>query len=138
MSDQEQVRTLMQAPFLRLLGVEVDSIEPGRVVSRLPVREDLNQQNGYVHAGAVGTLADHTAGAACGTLLDDNHMPLTAEFKVNLLRPALGVALVCDSTVLKMGKTLTVAESEVFAEDADGERKLIAKATVTLAIVAVR
>ena len=67
MADQDQVRTLMQAPFLRLLGVEVDSIEPGRVVSRLPVREELNQQNGYVHAGAVGTLADHTAGAACGT-----------------------------------------------------------------------
>ena len=33
MADQDQVRTLMQAPFLRLLGVEVDSIEPGRVVS---------------------------------------------------------------------------------------------------------
>ena len=102
------------------------------------MREELNQQNGYVHAGAVGTLADHTAGAACGTLLDDGHMPLTAEFKVNLLRPALGVALVCEATVLKMGKTLTVAESEVFAEDGNGGRKLIAKATVTLAIVAVR
>lgn len=27
MADQEQVRTLMQAPFLRLPGVEVNSIE---------------------------------------------------------------------------------------------------------------
>ncbi len=138
MADQDQVRILMEAPFLRLLGVEVESIEPGRVVSRLPVREDLNQQNGYVHAGAVGTLADHTAGAACGTLLDDGFMPLTAEFKVNLLRPAQGVALVCEASILKMGKTLTVAESEVFAEDGKGARKLIAKATVTLAIVAER
>ncbi|GAA5128464.1 PaaI family thioesterase [Alloalcanivorax gelatiniphagus] len=138
MGQFDRIAEMMTPPFLRLLGVETVSIESGRVVSRLPVREALHQQNGYVHAGAVGTLADHTAGAAAGTLLDDAHMPLTAEYKVNMLRPALGVALVCEATVLKAGRALTVAESEVFAEDEQGQRKLIAKATVTLAIVPVR
>lgn len=138
MAEFERIAELMRPPFLRLLGVETVSIEAGRVVSRLPVREDLHQQNGYVHAGVVGTLADHTAGAAAGTLMDDNSMPLTAEFKVNLLRPALGRALICEATVLKPGRAITVAESEVYAEDDGGERKLIAKAIVTLAVVAQR
>ncbi|HEX5678417.1 MAG TPA: hypothetical protein VFX91_10640 [Alcanivorax sp.] len=60
MADQDQVRALMQAPFLRLLGVDVDSIEPGSVVSRLSVRQELNQQNGYgrkLIAKATVTLA---------------------------------------------------------------------------------
>ena len=138
MAEFERIAEMMRPPFLRLLGVETVSIEAGRVVSRLPVREDLNQQNGYVHAGVVGTLADHTAGAAAGTLMDETSMPLTAEFKVNLLRPAVGRVLVCEATVLKPGRAITVAESEVYAEDDGGGRKLIAKATVTLAVVARR
>lgn len=53
---------------------------------------------------------------------------------INLLRPAMGQALRCRATVLKPGRTLTVAESEVWAAAGDGE-KLVAKATVTLAVV---
>jgi len=37
------------------------------------------------------TAADHTAGGAAGTLVRSNEMVLTAEFKINLLRPALGI-----------------------------------------------
>jgi len=44
-----------------------------------------------------------------------NEMVLTAEYKINLLRPALGDRLRCRATVLKAGKTLIVAESEVYA-----------------------
>ncbi len=138
MTQFERVAELMGPPFLRLLGVEAVSIEEGRVVSRVAIREQLHQQNGYVHAGVIGSVADHTAGAAAGTLLDEHHMPLTAEYKVNLLRPATGVALVCEATVLKAGRAITVAESEVFAEDGQGGRKLVAKATVTLSIVPAR
>lgn len=47
---------------------------------------------------------------------------------------ALGERLRCRATVLRQGKTLIVAESEVFAER-DGNRKLVSKATVTLALV---
>ena len=63
-----------------------------------------------------------------------NEMVLTAEFKINLLRPALGDRLRCRATVLKAGRTLIVAESEVYAVR-DGKEKLVAKATVTLAPV---
>lgn len=133
--DENAIRELMRPPFLRLLGVEPVSIEPGRVVSRLALRDELNQQNGYVHAGVVGTLADHTAGAASATLMDSGTMPLTIEYKLNLLRPAQGRVLICEAEVLKPGRTVTVAESAVYAEDCAGGRKLVAKATVTLAVV---
>jgi len=59
---------------------------------------------------------------------------LSIEFKINLLRPAMGDRLRCRATVLRAGKTIIVAESEVFAGN-DGAEKLSAKATVTLAVV---
>ncbi len=59
---------------------------------------------------------------------------LTIEFKINYLRPATGSLLRCRGTILKPGRTIMVAESELFSGDESGE-KLAAKATVTLAVV---
>jgi uncharacterized protein (TIGR00369 family) len=87
-----------------------------------------------VHAGVQATVADHTAGGAAGTVARPGDLVLSVEFKINLLRPAVGDRLRCRATVLRQGKTITVAESEVFAAS-DGQEKLVAKATVTLAHV---
>jgi len=38
--------------FLHLLGAEATVVEPGHVVIELPFRDDLCQQNGYLHAGS--------------------------------------------------------------------------------------
>lgn len=136
MAEFERVAKLMNPPFMNLLGIEAVSIAAGQVVTRVLVRDELRQQDGFVHAGVAATMADHSAGGAAATLMRADQTPLTVEFKLNLLRPAVGRALVCESVVLKAGKTLSVAESAVFAEDDQGDRKLIAKAIVTLAVVA--
>lgn len=122
------------APFITDLGLVLSDFGPGWCESVLPVAPRHLQQDGYVHAGVQATMADHTAGCAGGTLVRANETVLTAEFKINLLRPALGERLRCRATVLKPGKTLIVAESEVYAIR-DGVEKLAAKATVTLAPV---
>jgi len=46
-------------------------------------------------------------------------------FKINLLAPAVGDRIVARGKVVKPGRTLTVAQSEVFAES-DGQQKLVA------------
>lgn len=123
------------APFIRELGIEVESVEPGRVTTRLEVKSRHHQQNGVVHAGVLATMADHTAGGAATTMLADGQMCLTVEFKINLLRPAVGPELMCRSEVLRAGRSLVVVESEVFDRSAQGEQRLVAKAMVTLASV---
>jgi uncharacterized protein (TIGR00369 family) len=92
------------------------------------------QQDTFIHAGVQATMADHTAGAAAGSLVKESEIVLTVEFKINLLRPAVGESLRCIAKVLRTGKTLIVAESEVYATKA-GDEKLCAKAMVTLAVV---
>ncbi|MBI5904621.1 MAG: hotdog fold thioesterase [Deltaproteobacteria bacterium] len=119
-----------KAPFIAELGLQLSDLGPGWCETVLPVAPKHLQQDGYVHAGVQATVADHSAGGAAGTLVKADELVLTAEFKINLLRPAIADRLRCRSTVLKAGRTLIVAESEVFAVR-DGKEKLTAKAIVT-------
>ena len=131
-----KVRELFQqAAFVSDLGIRLADLGPGWCESVMTVAPKHRQQDGYVHAGGQATIADHTAGGAAGTLAAEGDLVLTVEFKINFLRPALGERLRCRATVLRQGKTLNVAESEVFAER-DGSEKMVAKAMVTLAVVA--
>ncbi len=132
---RENVQRIFEAaPFLDDLGLKLSDLGPGWCESVLPVGRKHLQQDGYIHAGVQATVADHTAGGAAGTLVKAGETVLSVEFKINLLRPAMGDRLRCRATVLRAGKTIIVAESEVFAGN-DGIEKLSAKATVTLAVV---
>jgi uncharacterized protein (TIGR00369 family) len=123
-----------RAAFAGDLGIRFRDAGPGWCESVLEIKPKHLQQDGYVHAGVQATIADHTAGGGAGTLAAEGDLVLTVEFKINFLRPALGERLLCRASVLRQGKTLQVAESEVYAER-DGIRKLVAKAMVTLALV---
>lgn len=127
-------RVFDRAPFVRDLGIALLDFEPGHCDTQLPLSEKHLQQDGYVHAGVQATIADHTAGTAAATLLAADQLILTAEFKINLLRAAKGDSLYCRAAVLKPGAQLIVAESEVFCVT-DDSAELVAKATVTLAVV---
>ncbi|MEH6492334.1 PaaI family thioesterase [Halopseudomonas sp.] len=125
-----------RANFIVDLGIEATACGAGWVEAEMPILPRHLQQGGFVHAGVQSTLADHTAGAAAATLLDEGFSLLTIEFKVNLLRPALCDTLQCRAEVLKPGKQVCVVESEVFAIN-NGEKRLFSKTMVTLAVLPV-
>jgi acyl-coenzyme A thioesterase PaaI-like protein len=54
----------------------------GVVEITLPYRQDLTQQNGYLHAGIVTTIADSACGYAAFSLMAGSEV-LSVEFKVN-------------------------------------------------------
>ena len=82
-------------------------------------------------------MADHTAGAAAGTLIGSGDIVLTAEFKINMLRPARGEALLCRARVINPGRKLMVVESEVYCL-ADSTETLVSKLLGTMAVVPLR
>jgi len=99
-----------------LVGARIELVEPGRVEIRLPYREANTQQKGYVHGGVLGMIADTACGYAAFSLMPAGCSLVTVEYKVNILRPALG-ALLARGEVIKPGRTLTVARGDIFAED---------------------
>lgn len=123
------------APFIASLGLELESVAAGCCHTSLRVLPHHLQQNAVVHAGVIATMADHTAGAAAWSALPAGSYPLTVEFKINLLRATTSPVLQCRSQVLKAGRNIVVAESEIFSVSDDKE-ELVAKAMVTLAVLA--
>jgi uncharacterized protein (TIGR00369 family) len=120
--------------FPAYLGFQVEQVEYGKFAARLQIRPDHRQQDGFVHAGVIATMADHTGGYAAYTLVSEQSRILTIEFKINYFKPANGDAIVCRSRILNAGKRIIVSESEVFSLSGDSE-KLVSKAIITLMAV---
>lgn len=117
--------------FLNLIGARLTRVAPGEAEFTLPFRPDLTQQHGFAHGGVITTIADVACGYAAYTLMPEGAEVLSVEFKVNLLRPAVGDSFVARARAIKPGKTLTVCQADVYATSAAGE-KLIAVMTATI------
>jgi uncharacterized protein (TIGR00369 family) len=115
---------------MRLLGATLERVAPGEVVVRLPFRDDLVQQHGFLHAGIMTTVADSACGYSALSLMAPGEAVLTTEFKVNLLAPGSGDAVLARARVVKAGRTLTVSLAEVFALQG-GREKLVLLMTAT-------
>jgi uncharacterized protein (TIGR00369 family) len=103
----------------------------------LPTSRAVSQQHGFVHAGALASIADSAAGYAALTLMPPGAGVLTTEFKINLLAPGLGERIMARGKVIKAGRTLTLAQTDVFAVH-EGQEKHIALLTATLMAVEAR
>jgi uncharacterized protein (TIGR00369 family) len=120
---------------MRLIGARLGRLGPGYCSVELPYRDDLTQQNGYIHAGIVSAIVDSAGGYAGFTLFPADASVLTVEYKLNLLAPAIGERLVAEAEVVKPGRTLAITRGEVYAER-DGKRTLCAVMQQTLIVMA--
>lgn len=127
-------RIFRDAQFVRSLGIELTSFGKGWCETRVNVSPVLQQQHGFIHAGVLMTIADHTCGGAAASTVPEDQDVVTVENKVSFLRPALGKALFCRATVLRTGRTLVFVEAEITAENGEG-RIMVAKASSTLAVI---
>ena len=115
------------------LGATLVLIEPGRVHVSLPRSEGFTQQNGFMHAGAIASIADSACGYAAFTLAPPDTDVLAVEFKINLLEPARASRFEARARVIRQGKTLATCLAEVYGLDA-GEETLVATMMSTIII----
>jgi uncharacterized protein (TIGR00369 family) len=106
---------------MQLIGARLASVAAGEVVIELPFRDDLTQQNGYIHAGVITTILDSACGYAAFTLMPADSGVLSVEFKVNLLAPAKGDLIRAVAMVKRAGRTLTVCNADAIAVDGANE-----------------
>lgn len=120
--------------LMTTFGAALARVERGEVEIAMPWSEGVTQQHGFFHGGVVGALADSACGYAALTMVGEGEAGLTAEYKINLLSPAQGERLIAVGRVLKPGRTLIVAQGDVFVEQ-QGRRKLVATMLMTLCVV---
>jgi uncharacterized protein (TIGR00369 family) len=117
MSDiQERIAASFNAQgLMATLGARLVCVADGEVQMELPFSERLSQQHGYVHAGAITSVVDSACGYAALTKAPPGYEVITAEFKINFLRPAIGERFLAIGRVQNSGKLLAVCTGEVRA-----------------------
>lgn len=138
MADEELLEIGQQAlaaqPFSTLVGAELTAFRPGEAVLEIPIRDDLLQQNGYVHGGVLSYAADNVLTFVGGSVLGPEC--LTSEYKINYVKPGVGGRLVARGSVIHAGKRQAVCRCEVVAVDAEGGETLCASAQGTIVATA--
>jgi uncharacterized protein (TIGR00369 family) len=117
----------------QLFGYELDSIGDGKAVMSLRVMDRHKQIHGVVHGGILASLADTAGAMAAYPMLPKGTRLATVEMTINYLEPVDRGPIIAEARVLRIGRTLVVAECEV--KDAAG--CLAAKALLTFAIMSV-
>ena len=132
---ESRVRTsFAKQRLMRTIGAEIDEVSAGRVDIRLPFRDDLTQQHGFLHAGTIAAIADSACGYAALTLMPSDAAVLSIEFKVNMLAPAKGDAIVARAQVIRSGRTIVVCRADVYALKG-ADQKLVAAMQGTMMTV---
>jgi uncharacterized protein (TIGR00369 family) len=120
---------LAAQPFSRLIGAELAAFSKGHCELHVPIGESV-KQHGFVHGGVLSYAADNALTYAGGSALG---LPVvTAEFKINYLRPAIGERLIARAEAVHTGRTQSVCRCDVFVVQG-GVEKLCAVAQGTIA-----
>jgi len=103
-----------------LVGVEILSVRPEGLESRVPVRTELMAPNGFLHAATVIALADTTCGYACVANLPQGASGFTTlELKSNFLGTTREGAIFCRATPVHLGRSTQVWDAVVTLEGTD-------------------
>jgi uncharacterized protein (TIGR00369 family) len=114
-------------PIARLLGFDVESVEPGRAVVVFDANERFANPMGTLHGGVLCDIADAAMGIAYGSTLGEGESFTTVELKMNFLRPVWNARLRAVANVKQSGRTVGLIECDVL----DEHDRLVAHATST-------
>jgi uncharacterized protein (TIGR00369 family) len=118
-------------PFVNLLGIQVEKIEAGKAIIRIPFREDFIRPGGSVSGPVQMALADLVMYAVVMSLLGRVELAVTTNLNCNFLRRPRPADLIGEGQILKIGKRLAVGEVVLYSE---GDPSPVAHVTCTYSI----
>jgi len=119
--------TLDNVPFAKLLGIEVETVEPGHAVLTMPIRDELKQNHGVAHGGSIAAVIDSAMALAIMPLLAENERTTTVDLTIHYLRPLTEGTARASARVVRAGKRVITVSADL--EDEHG--KLAATAIST-------
>jgi len=120
-------KALDTAHFAKLLGIELEDVAPGRATLAFNIRDDLKQNNGVVHGGAIASLVDTATAFAIISLLPPDEKATTVDLTISYLRPLRKGRAHSTARVLRAGRRLIVVSADLV----DDSGILIATALAT-------
>ncbi len=114
-------------PFAKLLGLEMGELKTGEATLHLTVRDELTQNQGVMHGGAVASLIDTASAFAVVTQLEPDERVTTTDLTIHYLRPIVSGRLSATARIVRGGRRLFVLSIEVIND----QQKLVATAITT-------
>lgn len=125
-------QVLAAQPFSVLVGARVTAFGDGGATLEIDIRDELKQQNGFLHGGVLAYAADNAITFAGGTVLGP--ALLTGGFSINYLRPAVGRVLVARAVVTQSTRRQAVARCDLSTVDSESAETAVAAAQGTVVV----
>ena len=114
-------------PYAKFLGLQLGEIKVGEVSIYLEVRDELRQNQGVVHGGAIASLIDTASAFAVLTQIDLDERVTTTDLTIHYLRPVTNGRMTATARLIRGGRRLFVLSVDVLNEAND----LVATAVTT-------
>jgi acyl-CoA thioesterase len=114
-------------PFLKLLGIEIESVAPGTATLTVAVREELMRNDRIVHGGVMASLIDSAFAFAIIPMLSDGERTVTVDMTIHYLRPLSSGVAKATARIVRAGRRVITVSAELF----DQNEKLAATAVST-------
>jgi uncharacterized protein (TIGR00369 family) len=128
---EEQHRQLEAArdavPFLKTLGIEVESVGPGTATLLVRCREELMRNDGILHGGVAASLIDSAFAFAIIPTLGEGERTVTVDMTIHYLRPLSGGVVRASARIVRAGRRVITLSADLFDEN----EKLAATAVST-------
>ena len=99
--------------YARFLGLEMCETEDGRMAICLDVRDELKQNHGVIHGGAIASLIDTASAFAILAVLQENEKVTTTDLTIHYLRPVTSGRMVAQGKIVRAGRRRFVVSVEV-------------------------
>ena len=116
-------------PWAADVGMQLQSIEAGKVVMNLPYHARSVRPGGSISGPHMMMLADATMYAVVLSMAGKVKLAVTTNFNINFLRKPRETDLTAEGKIIKLGKRLAVLEVSIFSKD-----DIVAHATGTYSI----
>ena len=104
-------------PYLKLLGIELESVGPGTATLAVPVHHELMRNDGIVHGGVMASLIDSAFAFAIIPILGDGERTVTVDLTIHYLRPLSGGTAKAVARVVRAGRRVITVSAELFDEN---------------------
>jgi uncharacterized protein (TIGR00369 family) len=99
--------------YARFLGLELCELKSGDVTVCLDVRDELKQNHGVVHGGAIASLIDTASAFVILTAIDENERVTTTDLTIHYLRPVTLGRMLARARIVRGGRRRFVVNVEV-------------------------
>ncbi|MFD2444475.1 hotdog fold thioesterase [Bacillus sp. CGMCC 1.16607] len=122
----------LKSTMIEALGIEITTLEKGKVIATMPVDERTRQPFGLLHGGASVALAETVASVGAYELVDKETEGVAGlEINANHVRGKREGIVTAIATVLHQGKTTMVWDIKIV----DEEERLICVSRCTMAVL---